>query len=106
MTFLQQAEALVRNHPANKELYKPEYSICSAHQELDANCDLCQTGWERCHLEHYLRVLDAKAGWNELDMHYDWLKVHCDNSVIIKFNLTTGAPATEKDAESFVKLVS
>lgn len=110
MTLLQQADHLVRNHPANKELYKPEWSICSAHQELDADCKLCQTGWERCHLEHYLRVLEdccEQLSYVQLNgTRYLSFMANKHPMNTILFNLTTGKPATEKDAEEFIKLVT
>jgi hypothetical protein len=61
------------------------------------------------HLEHYLRVLEECD--NE-DYYLDTIGQLCRENkdfefqpVGIEFNLTTGKPATEKDAEEFIKLI-
>ena len=56
MTEQLKAETYVREQrPA---LYKPEYSVCSAHQvALDKKCANCQTGWVSPNLQDWLAVL-------------------------------------------------
>ena len=151
MTFLQQADHLVRNHPANKELMeKPDHLSLPVRWDgysyywgedmtMVADIDTVYEGegfrlrgWghlqdetkyqenakyieeainshKQPHLEHYLRVFGNKlitfiarqdVGLAELSVNYE------ETETIVRFNLTTGTPATEKDAEEFIKLVS
>ena len=64
----------------------------------------------KLNLQDYLRVLEEPLGEEgELDFYYVGRKntEFCVSfrRVPINFNLTTGKPATEKDAEEFIKLV-
>jgi len=108
MTEQLKAEAYVRKQrPA---LYKPEYSVCSAHQvALDKECANCQTGWVSPNLQDWLAVLrerldesrwhlksDGRVMWEDYGVNFEKLK----------FNLTTGQPATEADYEAFNEITS
>lgn len=139
MSYLEQAEHLVRNHPANKELMRLENGceikldttgkittfVCSQDteqssrfwiksKEYDSPTELSRWGTgfhilgKPAHLEHYLRVLEGltvKLTLTDTSLWLDRTTLEHGEEVKIKFNLTTGKPATEKDAEEFIKLI-
>lgn len=58
------------------------------------------------HLEHYLRVLGEVSGLDYANQGtYFGVYDIKDDTELLCFNLTTGKPATEKDAEEFIRLV-
>jgi len=102
MTEQLKAEAYVRKQrPA---LYKPEYSVCSAHQvALDKECDTCQSGWMSPNLQDWLAVLGYTPK-SIIDRH-DTMSISKYGRWVF-FDLTTGQPATEADYKAFNKIVS
>jgi hypothetical protein len=60
-------------------------------------------GW---HLENYLRVLHDTNEDFWLETLSGRLDYWSDKHKVFSFNLTTGAPATEADAEAFIKLIT
>ena len=101
MTEQLKAEAYVRSQrPA---LYKPEYSVCSAHMvALDKGCDTCQTGWLSPNLQDWLAVLE---GIEEVLKDVDIIRFTVKGKKIY-FRLATGQPATEADYKAFNDIVS
>ena len=115
MTEQLKAEAYVRKQrPA---LYKPEYSVCSAHQiALDKECDTCQSGWMSPNLQDWLAVLgdigariDYYPTQRSLPTDKDFvtwdLRYTSVYGGIVMFNLTTGQPATQADFKAFNEIV-
>jgi hypothetical protein len=93
-TFLKQAEDLVRNHEANKDLQV-------YHETVSFPESLARIP----HLEHYLDVLSEVSSHYTVDARRGVLVIGILDSKI-RFHLNTGAPVTEKDAEEFIKLVN
>lgn len=139
MTFKEQVDTLVRNHPANKELMElgkgcfitenkgMVYEIFKLYPPIKIGMEWRRgaltdngqlediTAWEILghppQLQHYLRVLattkrGAMSTVGVLDGRVrDGLGM-TPQSYYMTFNLTTGAPATEEDAEAFIKLLT
>lgn len=125
MTALEKAEQIVREHPVNKELMdiiRPAGDQ-SFFYLVEDNGDHWKGIWDgenevvgirkttTCshwknksnpHLEHYMMVLGNGISMNN-GSEFNWRKN--GEEEWIRFNLTTGKPATEKDAEEFIKLV-
>lgn len=86
------------------EWFKPEHSICSAHQEaLKKGCELCQSGWTAPHLEHWLRGIRSVREpeprfWHKNTMLLDQ-HVHDDDNEL-EYNLDLDG---ENQDESFYK---
>jgi len=137
MTFKEQADYLVRNHPANKELMElvvgcevkfesgrikysgsvlvPKNSRgmveCFADNQIVyvANEDKFVILGKPPQLQHYLRVLVVHAETLALDIGDGYIQAIIgeginDFAYRVTFNLTTGAPATDEDAEAFINL--
>ncbi len=101
-TEQQKAEAYVRKEIP--EFYKPEFSICSAHKELDADCSVCQAGWLSPQLHQWLWVLNYKFRLKTRVMAgMIWVETIKGE---VKFSLTTGQPATEADYKAFNEIVT
>lgn len=109
--MMEMVEKLVRNHPANKELKymkrkkQTEYASDSPDSEYSFYKKV--TMYHEAHLEHYLRVCGGRCGDVLKDIETDEpvLDIIVGSATYIQFNLTTGKPATEKDAEEFIRLV-
>ena len=153
--YLQQAEDLVRHHPANEELMRLEFG-CEVEADHDVKGDGSADAWttikgivlgdgfygksvevltlnlisddyknvvidvpkeyvtkilgKKPHLEHYLKVLQAlSSGWTACRVD-SYGRLDIGNGVewesdVMRFNLTTGQPATEEDCIVFINLV-
>lgn len=130
MTDLEKAEHIVRNHEANKELMELGFGCEVEYAEeqfiyvSDGMAGLATIWNKRCsaihkrfsevkilgkpaHLEHYLGVLPKEASFWFVQLNgTDYLCYQAERKEMFRFNLTTGKPATEKDAKEFIKLVS
>lgn len=108
MTPLQRAEKLVRNHPANKELKSKTKHLWFEQHDEGEHCSDCvdfeSQLYKLDHLEHYLKLLETK-----MEHYYVDSAGSCENKwsgeKVCQFNLTTGRPASEKDAEEFIRLI-
>lgn len=134
--FLEKAKQLVRQHPANKDLMElsfgceveidrgedkvliqVNYDKLVKKREATDDWKVTKILGKPAHLEHYLRVLESveNKGVDYAITHGGRLisakthgatKDYWDDTTVMVFNLTTGKPATEKDAEEFIKLVA
>ena len=81
------------------------YDIYDKRPNAIAGIKIKQVLGKPAHLEHYLRVLGNPTNNQYTVNKKGNLHFYCTPSVHIDFNLTTGKPATEKDAEEFIKLI-
>jgi hypothetical protein len=102
-------EHYVRNHPANKELMytkrklQTEYASDSPDSEYSFYKKI--TMYHEAHLEHYLRVLHEVGFFLVSGQGRVHEKDSKGTHERFQMDMSTGKPATEKDAEEFIKLV-